>query len=314
MHRASPTKPLLNYLVQRLLLVGVVIWGAATLAFILLYLSGDPTNLLLPLDASPEVRETFRRAQGYDQPIYVQYGRYLADLVRGDFGVSLRNNQPALRLVLESFPATLRLAGLSLLVAILLAVPAGVVAANKRGTITEFFIMSGALLGQAMPVFWLALMLILVFGLNLRWLPISGSGTWQHYVLPVVTLATFSAASIARLTRNGVLGELKSDHVRTARAKGLRARDVLYKHALRNAAIPVVTIVGLQLGTLVSGAIITETIFAWPGIGRFVLLAVSQRDFPVVQASVVVFALILAFINLAVDLLYLALDPRIRYG
>ncbi len=305
---------MLNYLVQRLLLVGVVIWGAATLAFILLYLSGDPTNLLLPLDASPEVRETFRRAQGYDQPIYVQYGRYLTDLVRGDFGVSLRNNQPALQLVLESFPATLRLAGLSLLVAILLAVPAGVIAANKRGTITEFFIMSGALLGQAMPVFWLALMLILVFGLNLRWLPISGSGTWQHYVLPVVTLATFSAASIARLTRNGVLGELKSDHVRTARAKGLRARDVLYKHALRNAAIPVVTIVGLQLGTLVSGAIITETIFAWPGIGRFVLLAVSQRDFPVVQASVVVFALILAFINLAVDLLYLALDPRIRYG
>ena len=217
-------------------------------------------------------------------------------------------------MVLESFPATLRLAGLSLLVAVLLAVPAGVIAANRRGTITEFFIMSGALLGQAMPVFWLALMLILIFGLNLRWLPISGSGTWQHYVLPVATLATFSAASIARLTRSGVLGELRSDHVRTAKAKGLQARGVLYKHALRNAAIPVVTIIGLQLGTLVSGAIITETIFAWPGIGRFVLLAVSQRDFPVVQASVVVFALVLAFINLAVDLLYLVLDPRIRYG
>lgn len=305
---------MLTYLAQRLLLVVVVVWGAATLAFMLLYLSGDPTNLLLPLDANPEVRETFRRAQGYDQPLYVQYLRYLADLVRGDFGVSLRSNQPALGLVLGSFPATLRLAGLSLLVAVLLAVPAGVVAANRRGSFAEFFIMSGALLGQAMPVFWLALMLILIFGLNLRWLPISGSGTWQHYVLPVATLATFSAASIARLTRSGVLGELRSDHVRTARAKGLQAREVLYKHALRNAAIPVVTIIGLQLGTLVSGAIITETIFAWPGIGRFVLLAVSQRDFPVVQASVVVFALVLAVINLAVDLLYLALDPRIRYG
>ncbi len=305
---------MLTYLAQRLVLVVVVVWGAATLAFMLLYLSGDPTNLLLPLDANPEVRETFRRAQGYDQPLYVQYLRYLADLVRGDFGVSLRSNQPALGLVLESFPATLRLAGLSLLVAVLLAVPAGVVAANRRGSLAEFFIMSGALLGQAMPVFWLALMLILIFGLNLRWLPISGSGTWQHYVLPVATLATFSAASIARLTRSGVLGELRSDHVRTARAKGLQAREVLYKHALRNAAIPVVTIIGLQLGTLVSGAIITETIFAWPGIGRFVLLAVSQRDFPVVQASVVVFALVLAVINLAVDLLYLALDPRIRYG
>jgi len=305
---------LLTYLVQRVVLVAVVVWGAATLAFFLLYLSGDPTNLLLPLDASPDVRETFRRAQGYDQPLYVQYARYLGDLVRGDFGVSLRSNQPALGMVLESFPATLRLAGLSLLVAVLLAVPAGVIAANRRGTATEFFIMSGALLGQAMPVFWLALMLILIFGLNLRWLPISGSGTWRHYVLPVATLATFSAASIARLTRSGVLGELRSDHVRTAKAKGLQARGVLYKHALRNAAIPVVTIIGLQLGTLVSGAIITETIFAWPGIGRFVLLAVSQRDFPVVQASVVVFALVLALINLAVDLLYLVLDPRIRYG
>jgi peptide/nickel transport system permease protein len=305
---------LLTYLAQRLLLVVVVVWGAATLAFMLLYLSGDPTNLLLPLDASAAVRATFRQAQGYDQPLYVQYLRYLGELVRGDFGVSLRSNQPALGLVLESFPATLRLAGLSLLVAVLLAVPAGVVAANRRGSLAEFFIMSGALLGQAMPVFWLALMLILIFGLNLRWLPISGSGTWQHYVLPVATLATFSAASIARLTRSGVLGELRSDHVRTARAKGLQAREVLYKHALRNAAIPVVTIIGLQLGTLVSGAIITETIFAWPGIGRFVLLAVSQRDFPVVQASVVVFALVLAVINLAVDLLYLALDPRIRYG
>jgi peptide/nickel transport system permease protein len=305
---------LLTYLVQRLLLVAVVIWGAATLAFTLLYLSGDPTNLLLPLDAAPEVREAFRRAQGYDQPLLVQYGRYLSDLLRGDFGTSLRNNQPALRLVLESFPPTLRLAGLSLLVAVLIAVPAGVIAANRRGSVAEFSIMTGALLGQAMPVFWLALMLILVFGLNLRWLPISGSGSWRHYVLPVATLATFSAASIARLTRGGVLSELRSDHVRTARAKGLPHRGVLYKHALRNAAIPVVTVIGLQLGTLVSGAIITETIFAWPGIGRFVLLAVSQRDFPVVQASVVVFAFLLALINLAVDLLYAVLDPRIRYG
>lgn len=302
------------YLLQRLALVLVVVWGAATLAFVLLYLSGDPTNLLLPLDAAPEVREAFRRAQGYDQPVYVQYVRYLGDLVRGDFGVSLRSNQPALELVLESFPPTLRLAGLSLLVAVLLAVPAGVIAAQRRGSVTEFLLMSGALLGQAMPVFWLGLMLILIFGLNLRWLPISGSGSWQHYVLPVATLATFSAASIARLTRSGVLGELQSDHVRTAKAKGVRASGVLYKHALRNAAIPVVTIIGLQLGTLVSGAIITETIFAWPGIGRFVLLAVSQRDFPVVQASVVVFALLLALINLLVDLAYLALDPRIRYG
>ncbi|CAN5853247.1 ABC transporter permease [soil metagenome] len=305
---------MLNYLIQRIVLLFVVVLGAATLAFGLLYLSGDPTNLLLPLDASESTREAFRQAQGYDQPLYIQYGRYLGNLVQGDFGTSLRNKQPALSLVLERFPPTLRLAGLALLFAVLIAVPAGVVAANRRGSALELLLMSGALLGQAMPVFWLGLMLILVFGLNLRWLPISGSGTPQHYVLPVITLATFSAASIARLTRGGVLTELGSDHVRTARAKGLLERGVLYKHALRNAAIPVVTIVGLQLGTLVSGAIITETIFAWPGIGRFVLLAVSQRDFPVVQASVVIFALLLALINLGVDLLYLVLDPRIRYG
>ena len=305
---------MLNYLIQRIVLLFVVVWGAATLAFGLLYLSGDPTNLLLPLDASESTREAFRQAQGYDGPLYVQYGRYMGALLQGDFGTSLRNNQPALRLVLERFPPTLKLAGLALFFAVLLAVPAGVIAANRRGSLTELLLMSGALLGQAMPVFWLGLMLILVFGLNLRWLPISGSGTPQHYVLPVITLATFSAASIARLTRGGVLAELRSDHVRTARAKGLLERAVLYKHALRNAAIPVVTIIGLQLGTLVSGAIITETIFAWPGIGRFVLLAVSQRDFPVVQASVVIFALLLALINLGVDLLYVLLDPRIRYG
>ncbi len=302
------------YLVRRLLLVVVVVWGAATIAFGLLYLSGDPTNLMLPLDASEEVRETFRSEYGFDQPLVVQYGRYLGALVQGDFGTSLRNEQPALGLVLERFPPTLRLSGLALLVAVLIAIPAGVIAARHKGTWLELTVMTGALLGQAMPVFWLALMLILVFGLNLGWLPVSGSGSWRHYILPTITLATFSAASIARLTRNGLLAELQSDHVRTARAKGLFEQRVVYKHALRNAAIPVVTIVGLQLGTLVSGAVITETIFSWPGVGRFILLAVSQRDFPVVQATVVLFALILALVNLAVDLLYLVLDPRIRYS
>jgi len=292
----------------------VVAWGAATLAFFLLYLSGDPVDLLLPLDASPEARAELRRAYGFDDPLYVQYGRYLWKLAHGDFGVSLRSQEPALGLVLGRMPATLELAGAGLLFALLLGIPAGVLAALKKGTFAELLVMTLALLGQSIPVYFLGLVLIMVFGLKLHWLPISGYGTIRHLILPTITVGTFVTASIARLTRNGVLQELRSDYVRTARAKGLSERVVVYKHALRNAAIPVVTIVGLQLGTLLSGAVITETIFAWPGMGRFVLLAVEQGDFPVVQASVIVFALLLALVNLAVDLAYLWLDPRVRYA
>ncbi len=292
----------------------MVAWGAATLAFFLLYLSGDPVDLLLPLDASPEARAELRRAYGFDDPLYVQYGRYLWKLAHGDFGVSLRSQEPALGLVLGRMPATLELAGAGLLFALLLGIPAGVLAALKKGTLAELLVMTLALLGQSIPVYFLGLVLIMVFGLKLHWLPISGYGTFAHLVLPTITVGTFVTASIARLTRNGVLQELRSDYVRTARAKGLSERVVVYKHALRNAAIPVVTIVGLQLGTLLSGAVITETIFAWPGMGRFVLLAVEQGDFPVVQASVIVFALLLALVNLAVDLAYLWLDPRVRYA
>ncbi len=305
---------MLAFVVRRLLLVGVVAWGAATLAFLLLYLSGDPVDLLLPLDASPQARAELRHAYGFDDPLYVQYGRYLWKLVHGDFGVSLRSQEPALGLVLSRMPATLKLAGAGLLFALFLGIPAGVLAALKKGGTTELLVMALALLGQSIPVYFLGLVLIMVFGLKLHWLPISGYGGWRHLVMPTITVGTFVTASIARLTRNGVLQELRSDYVRTARAKGLAERVVVYKHALRNAAIPVVTIVGLQLGTLLSGAVITETIFAWPGMGRFVLLAVEQGDFPVVQASVILFALLLAGVNLAVDLAYLWLDPRVRYA
>lgn len=301
------------YLIRRLLLVIVVVWGAATLAFLLLFMSGDPTDLLLPLDADSEIRAAFRKANGFDQPFLVQYGKYLLRAVQGDLGISLRQQTPALGTVLERMGASMQLAGAALLFSVLIGVPAGVIAAVRKGTGTELGVMFLALLGQSLPVFWLGLMLILVFGLELRWLPISGYGSWKHLVLPMVAVGTFSMAAITRLTRNGVLRELRSDHVRTARAKGLGGRVVVYKHALRNAAIPVVTVIGLQLGNLLSGAVITETIFAWPGVGRLVLTAVTQKDFPVVQASVIVFALLLAVINLAVDLMYSVLDPRVRY-
>ncbi len=303
-----------SYLVRRLLLVVLVVWGAVTFTFALLQLSGDPTNLLLPLDATPEVREAYRRTLGLDQPLYVQYARYLSGAIRGDFGVSLRSRDDAMKLVLERLPNSLLLAFSGLLFAIAIGIPAGVIAALKRGTPTELGVMAFALIGQSTPNFWIGLMLILIFGLTLGWLPISGMGTWQHLVLPTITIGTFVAASITRLTRSGVLQELRSDYVRTARAKGLATRTVNYKHALRNAAIPVVTVIGLQLGVILSGAIITETIFAWPGLGRFVYVAVTQRDFPVVQATVAVFAVMLALINLLVDLSYALLDPRVRYG
>jgi peptide/nickel transport system permease protein len=303
-----------SYLIRRLLLVMVVVWGAATLAFLLLYTSGDPTDLLLPLDADVEMRAAFRKANGFDQPFLVQYGKYLLRALQGDLGISLRQQTPALATVLERMGASMQLAGAALLFAVAIGVPAGVIAAVRKGSGTELAVMFLALLGQSLPVFWLGLMLILIFGLELRWLPISGYGSWRHLVLPMIAVGTFSMAAITRLTRNGVLRELRSDHVRTARAKGLGGRVVVYKHALRNAAIPVVTVIGLQLGNLLSGAVITETIFAWPGVGRLVLTAVTQKDFPVVQAAVIVFALMLALINLVVDLMYSVLDPRVRYA
>lgn len=305
---------MLRYLIRRLLLMLLVVWGAVTFTFVLLQLSGDPTNLLLPLDAPAEFRAQVRRAYGLDQPLWVQYGRYLANAARGDFGVSLRSRDNAMKLALARLPASLLLAGSGLLFAIAIGVPAGVIAAIKRGSPIEMAVLSLALFGQSTPNFWIGLMLILIFGLQLRWLPISGMGSWRHLILPTITIGTFAAASIARLTRAGVLQALRSDYVRTARAKGLSRRAVNYKHALRNAAIPVITIIGLQLGTLLSGAVITETIFAWPGLARFVYVAVTQRDYPVVQATVVIFAAILALINLLVDLSYALLDPRVRYG
>ena len=303
-----------SYIVRRLLLVVVVVWGAVTFTFALLQLSGDPTHLLLPLDASPEARARYRQAYGLDRPVIIQYGRYLASAVQGDFGVSLRSRDDAMKLVLNRLPNSALLAFSGLLFAIVIGVPAGVLAALKRGTHIELAVMTAALLGQSTPNFWVGLMLILVFGLTLGWLPISGMGTWQHLVLPAITVGTFVAASITRLTRSGVLQELRSDYVRTARAKGLPIPAVNYKHALRNAAIPVVTIIGLQLGVLLSSTIITETIFAWPGLGRFVFVAVTQRDFPVVQATVAVFAVMLALITLLVDIMYAVLNPRVRYG
>jgi ABC-type dipeptide/oligopeptide/nickel transport system permease component len=249
---------------------------------------------------------------GFDDPLPVQYWRFLRGAVRGDFGNSLRHDEPALPLVWQRLPATIELTAFALGIALLLAIPVGIVSAVFRNTPIDYASTTFALVGQAMPTFWLGIMFILVFSVALQLLPSSGRGTWRHLLLPALTLGLFTTARIMRLTRSGMLEVLGQDYVRTARAKGANERGVVWKHALKNAGIPVVTIVGLELGTLLGGAVITETIFAWPGVGRLSVQAIYNRDYPLVQAAVFVLASTFVVINLAVDVLYTYLDPRIR--
>lgn len=291
----------------------VVILGAVTIVFVLLHLTGDPVGQLLPLDATPQDRAELRAKMGFDQPIYVQYFRYLSRLVQGDFGTSVRYRQPVMPLILERMPATLKLTAASMLVALLVAIPAGIISAVWKYSIFDTGTMFLALIGQCMPGFWLGLMLIILFGVTLRILPPAGIGTWKHLVLPAITLGGYSAAILARLLRSSMLEVFGQDYVRTARAKGLNERLVISRHALRNAAIPVVTIVGVQVGVLLGGAIVTEYVFAYPGLGRLMLEAISARDFPIVQGAVILVAAIISVTNLLVDLSYIVLDPRISY-
>lgn len=302
-----------QFIARRLLDAIFVVLGVSFVVFIMVHLSGDPVLLMLPLDASQQQVDEFRHRLGFDRPLLAQYLRFLTGAARGDFGMSLRFNQPALRLVAERFPATAELALVSLALAAGFGVPAGVIAAVGRGRGWDVGIRVLALVGQAVPIFWLGIMLILLFGERFRILPTSGTGTWRHLVLPAVSLAAYSAASISRLQRSAMLEVLGREYVMTARAKGLRNLTVITKHALRNALIPVVTVIGLQMGTLLGGAIITETIFAWPGVGRLSLQAIQSRDYVLVQASVFVVATVFVLINLVVDILYAVLDPRIRY-
>jgi peptide/nickel transport system permease protein len=301
-----------TYLLRRLAQSLLVLLGISVVVFVILHLTGDPTLLLLPPDASAEEIARFRRAMGFDDPLYVQYLRFLRGAVHGDFGTSLRHDEPALGLIWQRMPATLELTAVALGVALALAIPAGIVSAVFRNTAVDYISTVVALMGQAMPTFWLGIMLILVFSVGLQALPSSGRGSVRHLVLPALTLGLFTTARIMRLTRSGMLEVLNQDYVRTARAKGVGERGIVWKHALRNASIPVVTIVGLELGTLLGGAVITETIFAWPGVGRLSVQAIYNRDYPVVQAAVFVLASIFVLVNLVVDVLYTYLDPRIR--
>jgi peptide/nickel transport system permease protein len=301
-----------GFVVRKVFHTLFVALGVVTLVFAALRLSGDPAATMLPGDASVDELRDLRHAMGLDRPLWLQYLGFLRGAVTGDFGVSFRHQQPALPLVLERLPATLELAGAALLLALALALPLGVLAAIHRGRALDVLAMAFAVVGQATPYFWMGIMLILIVSVELGWLPTSGRGGLERLILPAVTLGTHFAASLARLTRTSMLEVLGQQFVVTARAKGLSEWSVVLAHALKNAAVPVVTLIGLQFGTLLGGAVVTETIFAWPGVGRLAVQSIFVRDYPVVQAGVFVLALTFVVINLAVDLLYGVLDPRIR--
>ena len=301
-----------TYFARRLLQSLVVLLGVSFVVFFILHLTGDPALVLLPPDASPEDVRRFREAMGFNDPFLVQYGRFLGGALRGDFGQSIRHGESAFHLVAERMPATFELAGAALLLALVLSVPAGIISAVRRNTVLDYVSTVVALLGQSMPTFWLGIMLILLFSVQFHLLPSSGRGTLEHLILPAVTLGLFTTARITRLTRSGMLEVLGQDYIRTARAKGVSNPPVVWKHALKNAAIPIVTIVGIELGTLLGGSVITETIFAWPGVGRLSVQAIANRDYPVVQAAVFLLATTFVVVNLLVDIIYTYLDPRIR--
>lgn len=300
------------YLLSRLAQAALVVFLSLTAVFGLVRLSGDPVLLFLPTDIQAKDVDEFRRRLGFDDPLTVQYARFVTGALRGDFGESLRYKRPALGLVLERLPATLLLAATAVVLTLVIAVPLGVVSAVRRGTFVDHVGTLATVIGQAVPGFWLGLMLIYVFSVQLRWLPTGGTGGVANLVMPSVVLAAFFAARIARLTRSTVLDALGEEYVLTARAKGLGAFRTIGKHALRNAAIPVVTLAGLEVGQLLGGAVIAETIFAWPGLGRLTVQALLNRDFPLVLAAVFVTSVTYTLINLVVDLAYGWLDPRVR--
>lgn len=304
---------MLSFLARRLALTVIVLLGVATLVFSLIHLvPGDPAQAMLGEGAAPEDIAQLRGRLGLDRPLVEQYAVYMRGLLRGDLGTSLRTQQPVTDQIAERIPATAELAGAAMLVAVLLAVPLGVIAAVWRGTWVDQSAMALALTGISVPGFWLGPLLALVFAVELGWLPVSGRGSLAHLVLPAVTLGTALAAILARMTRASVLEELREQYVVAARARGAsRARAVL-AHALRNSLIPVVTILGLQLGAVLTGSIITETIFSWPGVGRLLIQSINFRDYPMVQGCILLIAVTYVAMNLLTDLVYGWLDPRIR--
>ena len=306
----------MQYIVNRLLQTLIVIFGVSIFAFGLMYLTGDPAMMLLGEAADTMTVEevnAYRHLKGFDRPWLIQYFDFASKAVRGDFGESFRFHRPAFEVVLERVPATLELAIFALILSVVLAVPIGVISATRPNTLADHLTTLGALIGQSIPSFWLGILLMMVFGVTLKWLPISGRGDWRNILLPGITLAVFPLARNMRLTRSSLLEVLHKDYIRTARAKGLAGRSVTSGHGVRNALLPLVTAVGLQVGFLLGGSVIIESIFAWPGVGRLIYMSINAKDFPVVLAGVVMLAISTTMANLLVDIFYSFLDPRIHY-
>jgi len=301
--------PFLGYRVFRAL---IALWLVSTVVFVVMRLSGDPVPLLLPPDAPRSEIFRVRAELGLDRPLPTQYGVFLANIARGDFGRSIHFREPAFRVVLGYLPATFELGLTAFALAVVVAAPIGLLSAMRRNSLLDHATMGLALVGQSAPTFFLGILFILLLSLKAGLLPTSGRGDWTHLVLPALTLGAFAMASIARLTRSAILEVLRADYIRTARAKGLSELLVVAKHTLKNAAIPIVTITGLQFGTLLGGAVVTETVFSWPGIGRLAIQSIYNRDYPVVQCTVFLSAAMFVVINFCVDLVYGFLDPRIR--
>ena len=303
------------FVVRRTLQAVLVIFGVVCVTFFVLRLvPGDPARLMLPAGTGEDVVALVREQLGTDKPIPVQFARFLGDLARGELGMSFRHERPVLDLVLEALPATLALAATTMATAVLIAVPLGILAAVRSGGLVDRAVLAFSLAGQSMPNFWLGVMLVLFFAIQRPWFPAIGLSGWRSFVLPTITLAAILVAILIRLVRQGMLEALHEDYVRTARAKGLPTWRVVLVHAFKNAAIPLVTVLGLQVGFVLGGAFVVELIFNWPGVGLLALQAIQTRDFPVVQGIVIVVATVFVLVNLAVDMVYAYLNPRVRLG
>ena len=305
---------MLRYLLRNLLQLILVMLAVGTTVFLLVFLSGDPVMLMVPMNATREEIEALREALGLNQPLWVQYGRYMIRAVQGDFGLSIKAGQPAVNLVLERIPATLELGIAGMLLATVVGMTVGIVSALRRDSWIDAFGRLLALGSQAMPIFWLGLILIIIFSVKLRLLPPFGRGGIQELIMPAITMATYNIPLILRLTRSTLFDVLHQDYVRTARAKGLPERRVILVHVLRNAAIPLVTVIGMNFGRILGGAIVTETVFAWPGVGLLSIEAVFTADYPVIMASTIILVVSVVVVNFLTDLTYGILDPRIRHS
>ena len=305
---------MLKYIIRRIIAMIPVVIGITFLVFMIMQLApGDPVQMILGDNASPEAVEAMRDEMGLNDNVLIQYGRYLVNLAQGDMGTSYVNKRPVADEVFSRVPATFKLAAVAAVVSIVIAIPLGILAAIKQNTLFDHSSMVVSLIGISMPAFWLALMLMLLFSLKLGWLPAQGAKDgWKSYVLPSIAIGFMQMAAIARTTRSSMLETIRQDYIRTARSKGITEREVIFHHSFRNALIPTVTIVGVQLGGLLGGAVLTETVFAWPGLGRLVVQAVNGRDVPVVLGCIVVLSVGFSIVNLVVDLLYGYIDPRVR--